>query len=161
MDVNKFIVPIRPEFHRRLFVDYKERQTSITEFAGEFIVEGNTIKKAYICNAVRKMTPGDLIFFYRSHDLKEITTLGIVEKVFSDRNKEDIIQTVGKRTVYSEKEIEEISIKRTFVILFVMIMNLPKPIILNELKKRNVLKAAPQSITNITDKYNIIKAFEW
>ena len=157
-DVNKFIVPIRPDFHRRLFVDYKERQTSIPEFAGDFIIEGNTIKKAYICNAVRKMAPGDLIFFYRSHDQKEITTVGIVEKVFSDKNKEDIIQIVGKRTVYSENEIEELSKKRTFIILFVMIMHLPNLITLDELKKRNVLKAAPQSITNITDKYSLIKA---
>ncbi|MBZ2165216.1 PIN domain-containing protein [Methanobacterium spitsbergense] len=157
-EVNKFIVPIRPEFHHRLYVDYKGRQTTIPEFSNEFIIEGNTIKKAYICNSVRiNMNPGDLLFFYRSHDVKELTTIGVVEKVFIDKNKEDIIKIVGKRTVYTNKEIEEISKKRTFVILFIMVFHLPKSIKLEELKKANVLKAAPQSIINVTDKYITIK----
>lgn len=157
-DVNKFIVPIQPEFHQRLYVDYKDRQTSITEFSNEFIIEGNTIKKAYICNSVRRqMGPGDILLFYRSHDIKELTTIGVVEKVFIDKSKEEIIQIVGKRTVYSDEEIEELSKKRNFIILFIMVMHLSKPIKLEDLKTKKVLKAAPQSIINITEKYNIVK----
>ena len=35
--VKKFIVPIRPKFHSKLFTDYRGRQTILSEHAGEFI----------------------------------------------------------------------------------------------------------------------------
>ena len=42
-EVGKFIVPIRPKYHSKLFTDYKNRQITLNEYIGEFIVEGNTI----------------------------------------------------------------------------------------------------------------------
>lgn len=156
--VKKFIVPIQPEYHQRLFVDYKERQTTLLEFSGKFIIEGNTIKKAYICNSVRDMNPGDILFFYKSQD-QELTTIGVVEKVFIDQPKDEIIKIVGKRTVYTDEEIEKITKKkRNLVILFIMISHLPNTLKLEDLKNKKILKRAPQSITNITDKYNKLKA---
>ncbi len=54
--VKKWIVPIYPEFHTRLFTDYRNRQTMLLEHAHEFIVEGNAIKKAYLSHSRIKQT---------------------------------------------------------------------------------------------------------
>jgi len=37
--VSKFIVPIIPKWHNRLFTEYKKRQLTLLESVGEFIVE--------------------------------------------------------------------------------------------------------------------------
>ena len=67
-DVSKYFVPIWPENHERLFTDFKgSRQTKLPEHSGMFIIEGNTIKKAYLSHTRNKqIAPGDLLFFYRS-----------------------------------------------------------------------------------------------
>jgi predicted nucleic acid-binding protein len=149
-EVNKFLVPIRPEYHQQLFTDYKSRQTSLSEHVGEFIVEGNTIKKAYLSNSrIRNLSPGDILFFYRTVD-SEITSLGVVEKVlYGLQDEDEIFRNVRKRTVYSMKEIEKIAKKPTLVILFKWHFHLPNPLKLKDLKTIGV--SAPQSIAQISD----------
>ncbi len=157
--INKFILPILPEYHERLFIEYKGRQTKLPEHLGEFIIEGNTIKKAYICHSrITKISPGDILLFYRSQD-KELTSLGVVEKVYSGlQDKDKIARLVGKRTVYSIGEIDEMAKKPTMVILFTWHFHLPTPLKLDELKRMNVIKGAPQSIAQIShDQYLKIK----
>jgi hypothetical protein len=56
---------------------------------------------------------------------------------------------VGKRTAYSRAEIEQISLKPTTVILFTWHFYLKRPLKIQELKRANVLKSAPQSIIEI------------
>jgi len=152
----KFIVPIRPEYHERLFIESKGggRQTTLDEHAGEFITEGNTIKKAYICQArITKIYPGDILLFYRSRDRKELTSLGVVERVsLGQKDKDEIMRLVGKRTVYSIAEIEDMAKKPTMVILFTWHFHLSKPLKLGKLKEMEVLKGAPQSIIQISHK---------
>ena len=130
-EVNKFLVPIVPKYHRRLFTDYKGRQTSLLEHAGEFIVEGNTIKKAYLSNSrIGNLSPGDILLFYRTVD-SEITSLGVVEKVlFGLQDENEIFRNVRKRTVYSMEEIESMAKKPTLVILFKWHFHLPNPCLL-------------------------------
>lgn len=148
--VNKFLVPIRPEYHRRLFTEHKSRQTSLLEHAGEFIVEGNTIKKAYLSSSkIRNLSPGDILLFYRTVD-SEITSLGVVEKVlYGLQDKDEIFRNVRKRTVYSLEEIEKIAQKPTLVILFKWHFHLPSTLKLKDLKKIGV--SVPQSIAQISD----------
>jgi len=82
--VKKFIVPILPTYHNKLFTDYSKRQVTLAEYADEFVIEGNTIKKAYLSHSnIKRMQQGDLILFYRSEDLQAITSLGVVEGVYS------------------------------------------------------------------------------
>lgn len=155
--VNKFLVPIIPEYHRKLFTDYKGRQTSLLEHAGEFIVEGNTIKKAYLCNSrIGTLSPGDILIFYRS-EYSEITSLGVVEKVlYGLQDKDEIFRNVRKRTVYSMNEIEEKAEKPTLVILFKWHFHLSNPLKLNDLKTMGI--SYPQSIAKISnEKYLQIK----
>jgi predicted nucleic acid-binding protein len=157
-EVNKFLVPIRPEYHQKLFTDYKGRQTSLSEHAGDFIVEGNTIKKAYLSSSrIRNLSPGDILLFYRTVVDSKITSLGVIEKVlYGLQDKDEIFRNVRKRTVYSMEEIEKMAEKPTLVILFKWHFHLPNPLRLNDLKAIGV--SAPQSIAQISDaKYLQIK----
>ena len=55
---------------------------TLAEHGGGFLVEGNAIKKAYLCNAkTKQMAEGDIVLFYRSVDVSAITSLGVVEEV--------------------------------------------------------------------------------
>ncbi|RLG20909.1 hypothetical protein DRN74_04175 [Candidatus Micrarchaeota archaeon] len=158
--VNKFIIPIRDKWHNRLFTEYAPRQTTLLESAGEFVVEGNTIKKAYLCHSrIRGMECGDVLLFYRSGDIRGITSLGIVEKVYDNlTNVTEIVSYVGKRSVYSLSEIKEISKKPTKIILFWWIMHFKKPIKYHFLLDNGILKGPPQTIIKIPhNKYLKIK----
>lgn len=152
--IRKFIVPIRPEFHNRLFTDYPKRQPLLSEFYGTMIIEGNTIKKAYLCNSkIKGMNIGDIIIFYRSVDEKALTSLGVIEKVFNKVTDADKIEAeVGKRSVYTRKEMEKMAKKPTKIIIFTLNFHLPQMIRLQELKKMKLLKGVPQSIMEINHK---------
>ncbi|MEN4018224.1 MAG: hypothetical protein PQ975_06905 [Methanobacterium sp.] len=155
----KFIVPIIPMYHDRLFID-KDRQITLLECANELIAEGNTIKKAYLSHSqIKKMSPGDIVIFYHSRPNQRVTCLGVIEKVIADLNDpSEILEYVGKRTVYSKKEIDEFAQKPTTVILFTLSTYLPKPLKLNELIEQGILRAAPQSIQEITyEQYLLLK----
>lgn len=164
-NVNKYVIPIQPKWHKRLFTEYREkgtkgRQSTLSEHWGEFIVEGNTIKKAYLCHSnITTISPGDLVLFYRSKDEKRLTSLGVVEKIYQRLNDpEEITRIVGKRTVYSIEEIEEIAKRPTTVLLFTWHLHLPDPIALKELVDEGVLKRAPLSINSIShEKYLTVK----
>lgn len=161
--VRKFVIPIRPEYHNRLFTDFYiggHRQATIAEIGGEFIVEGNTIKKAYLTNSgIQKLKKGDIILFYRSGDLKAITSLGIIDDVcYSLSDSEEIMKIIGKRSVYSKNEIESFR-KPLTIILFRHHLNIKNPLNLSKLKKSGILKSHPQSIHQI-DKEKYIKLKE-
>jgi hypothetical protein len=153
-EIRKFIVPIRPEFHRRLFVDFPKRQTDLREHGGEPLSEGNTIRKAYLCRAkAKRIRPGDLVLFYRSKDTKGVTSIGVVESVeFNLTDVREIIAKVAKRTVYSAAEISHIlELGPMTVILFRHHFHLSPTLTLNQLKMMGVLKGAPQSIVEVAD----------
>ncbi len=156
----KFIVPIRPEYHHRLFTDFPGRQMLLSEQAGEFVIEGNTIKKAYVCHSpIRRIRSGNIVLFYMS-GRGILTSLGVVEDVYSgQQSASDIFRLVGKRTVYSQREIERMSQRPTTLILFRHHFHLGHPFSLGRLKRNGVLKGPPQSITEITESsYRIVRA---
>ncbi len=86
--------------------------------------------------------------------------MGVVEKAFQSlQDKDEIIRHVGKRTVYSMDEIEEMAKTSTLVVLFTWHFHLPNPLNLKELMEIGVLTGAPQSITQIShEKYLLIKS---
>ncbi len=152
-NTRKFIVPIAPQYHQRLFIDSRSRQTILDEHSGEFLPEGNTIKKAYLCRAkTRQIRAGDILLFYRSSDARQLTSLGVVESVrYGLTDSVEVLAMVAKRTVYTEREIELMVRKPTTVILFRHHFHLPLPIKLNQLTSIGILKGAPQSIVEIAD----------
>src|SRR5262245_57876497 len=94
--VRKFCVPIRPDYHRRLFPEIAFGAElplfPATTFApmlahGSVSTPGNTIRKVYLCRAkITRMRPGDMLLFYMSKDesyaaSQSISTVSIVEQV--------------------------------------------------------------------------------
>ena len=148
-ECNKFIIPIKPEYHKKLFPQLNQQPSLFRE---ELIAEGNAIKKVYLCHAqTKQIEPGDIVFFYRSEDEQSITTVAIIEKIFINQTSwKDAVRITSKRTVYSEDELKEILEKKTLILLFWWHFDLKKPIRMEELKECKVLKASPQSITKIT-----------
>lgn len=160
VNVKKFIIPIQPQYYDRLFTDYPNRQIKIDEYFGRFIIEGNTIKKAYLSHSsTRQMEKGAILLFYRSEDFKSLVSLGVIESVYYNlTNPEEIISLVGKRSVYSLSEIKEITHSPTTVILFNHHLHFKKPIKYKSLLKHKILNGPCQSITKINhEQYLIIK----
>lgn len=158
--VNKFLVPIRPEWHNRLFTAYSERQPGLLEFDGKFTPEGNAIKKAYLFNAKNKqIDPGDILLFYRSTDHKQITSVGVCESVHYDlRDGDEIRKIVGKRAVFSESDINEMAKAGTHVLLFRWHFDLNNFISYKKLLDSGVLSGPLQRITMISEQaYDYIK----
>jgi len=148
--VKKFLIPILPEFHQKLFVDYEGRQTTLPEYAGKFIIEGNTIKKAYLCNSRNKsISRGDVLLFYRSKDVKAITSIGTVEEVHRNiRSLDRAVSLVERRTVYTNEEIKQMLRKPTMIILFKWHFHLSNPIGQRELSSLDI--SPPQTITRVS-----------
>jgi len=120
-NVRKHIIPIQPYFHDLLFPDYQydeEHQSNL--LLENTPSEGNSIKKAYICNAkTTKIQPNDILLFYRTRDYKCITTLGIVDEVYyKKKDPNEIYKLISKRTVFDLKNIENLCKKDVLVILF-------------------------------------------
>lgn len=147
----KYIIPILPKYHARLFTDFAVRQTSLREHSGEFIIEGNTIKKAYLTHSkVKRIRPGDVLLFYRSHDVRGLTSLGVVES-FAPRMTDPvaIMELIQKRTVYTLGEVRNLAKAPTTVILFNWHFHFPHIVGFDSLKAAHVLKGSPQSILRI------------
>lgn len=157
--VNKFVIPILPEYHDILFPEYKRRQMKLTDYF-EINIPGNAIKKAYLSSRFSsRLKLGDIILFYRSHDQKAITSLGIIDQEpVRTSNLDELKRIVGKRSVYSEEELKEWAEKSVFVIRFEHHLYLPNTLNLNYLIENGILKGVPQSITEINhERYLILK----
>ena len=155
--IRKFLIPIQPEFHDRLFPDYENRQMKLTDYS-EINAPGNAIKKAYLSySRIKKMRAGDIILFYRSQDQKAVVSLGVVDqKPFHSDDLELVLRSVGKRSVYSHPELKKWTEKPVFVILFRHHLNLPKPLDISFLRDHSI--PVPQTISEINHKqYMAIK----
>lgn len=149
--VDKFLVPVKPVYHSRLFTSYKDRQPKLREFEGQFFSEGNAIKKAYVSRSpTRQLEPEDILLFYRTEDHKSITSLGVVEQVEYNVTDPDTIQEiVGRRSVFTRHELSEYTNKPTTVILFTWHFDLTNPIHYQQLLDEGVIDGSIQSIQRI------------
>lgn len=152
-DVDKFIVPIQPRYHNKLFTSYEKRQPGLSEFEGKFRSEGNAIRKAYLSNAkTRQIDPGDLLLFYRSSDHQEVTSLGVCQEVeYGLTDADEISRIVGKRSVFSKSEIEEMAEKPTTVLLFSWHFDLTNPLSYETLRENDVIAGPPQVMQRVDE----------
>lgn len=148
--VSKFIVPIRPEYHRILFPDYDspiDRQITLFRPSN---TAGNAIKMAYLCHArIKSVNPGDVLLFYRSADERAVTSIGVVECYETLSDAGEIAAKVKRRTVYSMTDIEGMAAKPTRVMLFRLMRHLTNPVPQAWLEQAGALNGSPQSITRI------------
>lgn len=149
--VQKFIIPIQPRYHQILFPDYKRPGAALPS-SHPLTHVGNAIKLAYLCHAPNnQVRTGDIILFYRSHDVKAITSLGIVEHFVVSESATDIARLVRRRTVYSKQDIEIMARQPTRVILFRLIEHLPVEVTYDWLRQNRVVPWHILTIRKITN----------
>jgi len=166
----KFCVPIRPDYHRRLFPEiafgaelplFPAEKFGPMLAIGEERIPGNTIRKVYLCRAkITLLRPGDLLFFYMSKDeqyasSQSITTLGIVEQVINATTADDLIRHTAKRSVYSPEELRDWGASASSpvkMIDFLLVGHIEPPVRLNTLVSTGVFSnRPPQSIAELTE----------
>jgi hypothetical protein len=146
--IQKFIVPIRPHFHELLFPDIQAQGSLLIH------TSGNAMKQAYLCHSrIRLIKPGDILLFYRSQDIKAITSVGIVELSETHSKPEKIIQLVSKRTVYNYSDIVNFSKHKSgvHILLFRLANHLDSPLPYKWLKDQEIVNGYIQTITKISD----------
>ena len=128
--VAKYMIPIQPEYHEKLFPDVYGKGLFSQGDGFVYSSESNAIKKAYICNSnIKRIRPGDLVLFYRSHDVRGIDTVGFVEKVTLTADFNKVFALVARRTVFTDVAIrEKLRGKAALVILFRLIQHLQEPV---------------------------------
>lgn len=157
---SKFIIPIKPAYHRILFPDYDSPADRQMVLFRPPNTAGNAIKMAYLCHAQTKtINPGDIVLFYRSSDERAITTIGVVESYETLTDASEIVAKVKRRTVYSMADIDLMAQKPTRVMLFRLVRHLTNPLSQAWLEQTHVLNGPPQSITKIEhEKFETILA---
>lgn len=141
-----FLAPIQPQYHRMLFPE-AEAQLSFMTPSHSF---GNSIRKAYLCHSkIRRVTPGALLLFYRSKDLKAVQAVCVVESTLVSQRATEIARFVGKRTVYNYSEIQAMADKPTLVVLFRLARILDTPWPLELLIRSGCIKGSPQSFATV------------
>lgn len=150
-EVRKYIVPIRPEYHRLLFPDWEVSPDQLKLPLGNRTLPGDALKLAYLCRSnIKSIQPGDVLLFYRSTDVKELTTIGIVESAEHLNDLDKILERVLKRTVYGVNELETMAISGCLVILFRLANHLKNEISSDMLVKLGV-EGSIQSVRQIND----------
>ena len=149
--VKKFIIPIQPHYHDDLFADTSGIARGLHAKNWKlYNPQGNTIKKAYISKSrIKKMSPGDVILFYRSDDRKSIECVGVVEKAEQIDDINRLRSIVSKRTVYSDQELIDLLSSQLLVLLFRHVKYIDVPIGYDEMENAGI-KGYPQSIREIS-----------
>jgi GNAT superfamily N-acetyltransferase len=149
--IGKFVIPILPRYHRTLFPDYDSPADRQVELFRSVTTVGNGIKLAYLCHAkTKRMNPGDVVLFYRSHDERAITSIGVVENYVTLKDPDNIASRVKRRTVYSMEEIQQMAAKPARVMLFRLVRHFENPLPQVVLERKRILNGPPQSITRIS-----------
>lgn len=150
--IKKFVIPIRPEFHRILFSDYASPYDPQMALFDATHTASNAIKQAYLCHAqLKTICPGDVVLFYRSKDEMAVTSIGIVEQYETLENANEIVDRVRRRTVYGMTEIEEMARKPTKVMLFRLVKHFVHPPSFDWLTQNRVVSGNIQTIREIDD----------
>lgn len=154
--INKFVIPIQPEFYGTLFKDGKLRQPTLFDSTPDSIneIQGNTIIKAYISNTRSKnFKQGDLLFFYSSKTNKAIEPIGILESATQVDSFDDLWNTVKNKTVFSRHKLNEMLQEKgkLHVIIFRLITYMDKKIPLPKIKEIDSFKNKLQTVTKLNE----------
>ncbi|MFN8439088.1 MAG: hypothetical protein U0V72_15875 [Cytophagales bacterium] len=154
--INKFVIPIRPEYYGSLFKDGKLRPPTLFDSATDSVneIQGNTIVKTYISNTrVKNFKQGDLLFFYSSKTNKVIEPIGILESATKVNNFEDLWNIVKKKTVFSQHQLNKMLQEKGWlhVITFRLITYMDKKIRLQKINEIDSFRNKLQTVTKLNE----------
>ena len=161
---NKFILPIKPEYHTSLLPDSVLK----TENEGDYMAGmpyRYALQKVYISWANTGAAKcGDIVLFYRMGEedtvkrySSVITTVGVIDDIVSSfRNKEEYMNYCQNRSVFSDEDLESFwrrNPSRIRVIKFIFCKELKKKITLNQLYEMGIIERwnGPRPFHLLTD----------
>lgn len=153
-----FLIPIQPRWHDQLFPDSPRAETSEQlllpgmAHEGRTYPWGNALRKAYLCNSnTTQLAAGDAVLFYRSGVHQTVTAVGVIERIVRSGDPVEIINFVGRRTVYTPEEIVGMcrSVRGVLAILFRQDRFIEPAWGIAELQRQGVVRGWPQSITRV------------
>ena len=94
---------------------------------------------------------GDILAFYRSDDHRSIRAIGVVEGVLRSVVAQEVVTYVGRRTVYTPREIADLArrVRGVLAIRFRQDRFLDDAWSYDELRHAGVLKGPPQQIMKV------------
>lgn len=147
-----FIVPIQPRYERMLFPGCQPQRA----FFGGEEPYGNSIRKVYVCNSpITKISEGAVLLFYRSEVESAITVVGVAEDTLRTSDVMALTAYASKLTVFPPHDLEAMTARGALAIKFRFAHQIEPAIRLQELRVRQVLSAAPQSIGQVS------RSLEW
>lgn len=169
-NVNKYILPILPEYHTSLLPDSILRKENEIDFLGKE-PHRYALQKVYISWAFHNgAKPGDLVVFYRigpEGSIKKytsvITTIGVVDEIITNiYSEEQLLRLCQNRSVFSKDDLHLFWRKHPRdikVLKFIFSKSLNKRLTLEYLWKHDIIQApqGPRPFTKITDEqFNMI-----
>lgn len=164
----KYIIPIRPEYHTELFPDSINTREDVRRYIDNE-PHRNRISKAYITHVYNvDLKVGDVVLIYRMGEeppkrfSSTVTTVCIVESVKKEfKNFEDFYACCNRRTMLTKEELEKNwwNLKTNYRpviinLLFAHSFPTPKPTLndLIDLKVVQDVNSAPRGVSKISDK---------
>lgn len=162
-DVQKFIMPIRPQYHTSLLPDSILRNENENDFLAKTPYR-YALQKVYISFASeRNIYPGDIVIFYRNGvpgnagHTAVLTSVAVVDEAISNfSSKEEYMSHVQNRSVFTNDELEQFwknHGSNQIVLKFIFVKSLAKRPILNFLWDNDIITFpnGPRPFTRITD----------
>jgi hypothetical protein len=168
--VRKYVVPIRSEFHVVLFPEiadppelplFPEDGCRVMSPSAPERTPGNTIRKVYICRSpTRTMEAADVVLFYLSkcdhlRRSQSVTTIGTVVRTECVTSADDLLDRVGRRSVFPRASLEHMrptAFSPVLVIDFLLNGHLDPPVGLSSLLKVRAFLGTPTlSIKRVSD----------
>lgn len=167
--VQKFILPILPQYHTSLLPDSILRNENESDFIAKTPYR-YALQKAYISFAPeRNIQPGDIVIFYRNGvqgnagHTAVLTSIAIVEEAISDfASREEYMGHVQNRSVFTNDELERFWRQHggnQIVLKFVFVKSFTKRPILKFLWDSDIIAFpnGPRPFTRISDtQFNMI-----
>lgn len=162
--VNKYILPIKPEYHTSLLPD----SVLSTENEGDYMVGAPyryALQKVYITwGDTSFVKNGDILLFYRMGEYGKskrytsvITTVGVVDEIISSfASKEDYMNYCQNRSVFSKEELEYFWRTKSStlkVLKFIYCKELNKKVTLDQLYNLKIVEMwkGPRPFHRLTD----------
>ena len=107
------------------------------------------------------MRVGDLVVFYKTQEDQGATCIGIIEEAKHISDVSEIMSLVAKRTVYSQKEIQDMlsTSGSILVILFRLLRYFPKTISREKLTSAGILGPIQSIRTISSQSFNTLKSY--
>ena len=167
--MQKFILPILPQYHTSLLPDSILRNENESDFLAKTPYR-YALQKVYISFAPeRNIRPGDIVVFYRTGvqgnagHTAVLTSVAIIEEAISGfSSREDYMSHVQNRSVFTNDELEEFWRRHRsnqIVLKFIFVKSLEKRPILKFLWDNNIIAFpnGPRPFTRISDdQFNMI-----